>query len=202
MLKKLFLGVVLVSVFGMTGCETVDSENQTVGWVEGSGIVRKDVSKAYTLQKGDPIYIRFSGIKDQGDLEVTLDENGKISLLHLEPILAAGLTPSQLEHKIERLYIDNKIYVNVSVHVTMTAMVYYVQGAVNSPGKFQLVSGTTLLQAIADARGPTSFANLKKVTINRNGKMLSFNVKKIEKDPSLDVRIEAGDLIKIWEHWY
>ena len=84
----------------------------------------------------------------------------------------------------------------------MTAKVYYMQGEVNAPGQYELASGTTLLQAIAGARGPTAFANMKKVTVNRHGKVYTFNVKKLEKDPSNDIKIEAGDVIKVWQKWY
>ncbi len=158
---------------------------------------------AYQLKPLDPIYIRFSGIMEQQQLDLVIDENGEISLLHIStPIKAAGLTTSALEDKIERLYVDGGIYKNVSVNVTMTAKVYYVQGEVQAPGQFQLMSGTTLLQAIAGARGPNAFANLRKVTITRQGKIYTFNLKKLEKDPSRDVKIEAGDVIKVWQQWY
>jgi len=154
----------------------------------------------YTLKPLDPIYIRFSGIQEQQALELVVDENGEISLLHIkEPIKAAGLTTSELEDIIECRYIDGGIYKNVSVNVTMTAKVYYVQGEVNAPGQFQLMSGTTLLQAIAGARGYTPFANKKKVTITRQGKLYTYSTKKLEKDPSKDVIIEAGDVIKVWQ---
>ena len=50
---------------------------------------------AYMLKPLDPIYIRFSGIMEQQQLELVIDENGEISLLHLvDPIQAAGLTTS------------------------------------------------------------------------------------------------------------
>ncbi|WP_372806817.1 polysaccharide biosynthesis/export family protein [Pontiella sp.] len=160
-----------------------------------------DIS-AYQLQPLDPLYIRFSGIQEQQQLELVIDENGKIGLLHLEPIKAAGLTTSELEQKIEKLYIDNGIYKNVSINVTMTAMVFYVQGEVNQPGQFPLTTGTTLLQAIAGARGYTAFAWKTKVTISRHGKIYRFNMKELEKDPSKDVKIEAGDVIKVPQHWY
>lgn len=157
---------------------------------------------AYVLKPSDPIYLRFSGIMEQQSLELVIDENGEIDLLHIEqPVVAAGLTTSALEDKIERLYIDGGIYKNVSVNVTMTAKAYYVQGEVNAPGQFQLVSGTTLVQAIAGARGLTPFAS-KKVTITRQGKIYTFNWKELEKNPALDVTIEAGDVIKIWQSWY
>ena len=109
---------------------------------------------------------------------------------------------AELEEKIEQLYVDGGIYKNVSVNVTMTAKVYYVQGEVIQPGQFQLMSGTTLLQAIAGARGYTAFANKKKVTITRYGKVYTYNVKDLERDPSKDVKIEAGDVIKVWQQWY
>ncbi|MCF7817589.1 MAG: polysaccharide biosynthesis/export family protein [Kiritimatiellales bacterium] len=158
---------------------------------------------AYRLNPLDPLFLRFSGIAEQQQLELVIDENGEISLLHIaEPIKAAGLTTSELAQKIERLYVDGGIYRNVSVNVTMTAKVYYMQGEINQPGQFQLMSGTTLLQAIAGSRGYTAFANKKKVTITRHGKIYTYNATALEKDPSKDVKIEAGDVVKIWQQWY
>lgn len=161
------------------------------------------VIDAYELKPLDPIYVRFSGVMEQQQLELVIDENGEISLLHIKvPIQAAGLTTSELEEKIEKHYVDGGIYKNLSVNVTMTAKVFYVQGEVNAPGQFQLMSGTTLLQAIAGARGYTPFANKKKVTITRYGKIYTYNAKSLEKDPSKDVKIEAGDVVKVWQQWY
>lgn len=158
---------------------------------------------AYVLKPLDPIYIRFSGIMEQQALDLVIDENGEISLLHIrQPIQAAGITTSALEDEIERLYVEGAIYKNVSVNVTMTAKVYYMQGEFNQPGQFQLMSGTTLLQAIAGSRGYTPFANKKKVTINRQGKVYAYDAKELEKDPSKDVKIEAGDVIKVDQKWY
>jgi|TARA_A200000113_G_scaffold225211_2_gene245286 polysaccharide export outer membrane protein len=155
---------------------------------------------AYKLKPLDPLYIRFNGVLDQQFLEPVIDENGDINLLHIdEPVKAAGSTTSELEDTIEQLYIHGGIYRTISVNVTMTAKVYYVQGEVLQPGQFPLSSGTTLLQAIAGARGYTSFANRKKVTISRQGKIYTYNLIALEKDPSLDIKIEAGDVIKVWQ---
>lgn len=160
----------------------------------------KQDSGAYVLKPLDPIYIRFSGIAEQEALDLIIDEEGKISLLHIsEPIVVAGLTTSQLEQKISKLYLDGGIYKNVSVNVTMTAKVYYVQGEVMRPGQVQLVTGTTLLQAIAGSGGYTPFANKRKVTVTRRGKVYKFNMKELEEDPGKDITIEAGDVIKVWQ---
>lgn len=207
MVQKLFLGLMLVSTLLMNGCviQPISTSEQGVAIVEGSTVLSSDNANvdAYVLKPLDPIYIRFSGVIEQVQLDVIVDENGEISLLHLEePIKAAGLTTSVLENRIERLYRDGGIYKNISVNVTMTAKIYYVQGEVNAPGQYQLMSGTTLLQAIAGARGYSPFANKKKVTITRYGKIYTYNAKVLEKNPSKDVKVEAGDVIKVWQQWY
>ncbi|MDF7800507.1 polysaccharide biosynthesis/export family protein [Pontiellaceae bacterium B1224] len=205
-MRKILIFTVLLLSSLLSGCvvQPVNSSNQPIT----SDGVQTEMQKAgdtasyggYTIRAGDPLYIRFNGIMEQQQLEVVVDENGEIGLLHIEePIKAAGLTTSALENKIERLYVDGGIYKNVSVNVTMTAKMYYVQGEVNQPGQFQLISGTTLIQAIAGARGYTPYANKKKVTVTRMGKVYTFNMKELEKDPSKDIKIKAGDVVKVWQ---
>ncbi|MDF7808521.1 SLBB domain-containing protein [Pontiellaceae bacterium B12219] len=205
MMHKFIFSIVVMFSVVLCGCvvQPVGSAGSDGAVNAGTPMADENFTGGYTIKALDPLYIRFSGIMEQQVLEVVVDENGEINLLHIEePIKAAGLSTSQLEHQIERLYIDGGIYKNVSVNVTMTAKVFYVQGEVNAPGQFQLMSGTTLLQAIAGARGPTAFANLKKVTIARHGKVYTYDIKKLERDPSLDVKINAGDVIKVWQTWY
>jgi len=206
MMRKCIFSIVLLLSCLLNGC-VIQPINTTSGGSVDTGapssVSASGDASGYTIKASDPLYIRFAGITDQPALEIPVDENGEINLLHIdEPVMAAGLTTSELESKIERLYMDGGIYKNVSVNVTMTAKVFYVQGEVNAPGQFQLMTGTTLLQAIAGARGPTAFANLKKVTISRQGKVYTYNLKKLERDPSRDVKIEAGDVIKVWQTWY
>ena len=208
-MRKFVVSAVLLLPILFSGCvlQPIDGGSQNVIGLPSSSAEfdsgESEYSGGYTIKTLDPLYIRFSGVVEQQALEVDVDENGEIGLLHImEPIKAAGLTTSALEAQIERLYITGGIYKNVSVNVTMTAKVFYVQGEINQPGQFPLSSGTTLLQAIAGARGPTAFANLKKVTIARHGKVYTFDLKKLEKDPSQDIKIEAGDVIKVWQKWY
>ncbi|MEN8254772.1 MAG: polysaccharide biosynthesis/export family protein [Verrucomicrobiota bacterium] len=211
MVRKLFFSLMLVAAVLVGGCviQPVNApppeqgSSDLAGDDAPSSLSAPGTDAAYKLKPFDPIYIRFSGIMEQQQLELVIDENGEVSLLHIdEPIKAAGLTASELEQKIEQLYVEGGIYKNVSVNVTMTAKIFYVQGEVNQPGQFQLMSGTTLLQAIAGARGYTPFANKRKVTITRYGKVYTYNTKDLEKDPSKDVKIEAGDVIKVWQQWY
>jgi protein involved in polysaccharide export with SLBB domain len=205
MMRKMFILICVLGSFFHTGCvlQPVDSSSLPTGYTStqegGASTVYGEDIGAYELRPLDPIFIRFSGINEQQQLELVIDENGEISLLHLPPIKAAGLTTSALEDKIEQLYVEGGIYKHASVNVTMTAKVFYVQGEVNAPGQFQLMSGTTLIQAIAGSRGYTAFANKKKVTVTRQGRVYTFNMKELEKDPSKDVKIQAGDVIKVWQ---
>lgn len=198
MRKFIFSTVLMISTL-LTGCviQPVNAPQGSEASVMGEKSTDVMNPGAVTLKPLDPLYIRFSGILEQQQLELTIDENGEISLLHIEPIMAAGMSPSQLANTIERLYIEGGIYKNVSVNVTMTAKVFYVQGEVNQPGQFPLSSGTTLMQAIAGARGYTAFAWQSRVTITRHGKVYKFNMKDLENDPARDVKIEAGDVIKV-----
>ncbi len=196
-MKKLYSILFVITCLLAVGCTSnsayMDSQTR-----EAHAVSEK--LDAYKLKPLDPLYIRFNGVLDQQFLEPVIDENGDINLLHIdEPVKAAGSTTSELEDTIEQLYIHGGIYRTISVNVTMTAKVYYVQGEVLQPGQFPLSSGTTLLQAIAGARGYTSFANRKKVTISRQGKIYTYNLIALEKDPSLDIKIEAGDVIKVWQ---
>ena len=206
MFRKFISSLMLVVAVLLGGCVVQPVAPSEDGAVPAGGAALSPevaVASAYKLRPLDPIYIRFSGIMEQQQLELVVDANGEISLLHLdEPIQAAGLSTSELEDRIEHSYVDAGIYKHLSVNVTMTAKVYYVQGEVNAPGQFQLMSGTTLLQAIAGARGYTSFANKKRVTVTRYGKVLTYNTKDLEKHPSKDIKIKAGDVIKVWQQWY
>jgi len=210
MFRKFISSLMLVVAVLLSGCvvQPINAPEQENAVPSEGGFAAPSLESsvdmgAYKLRPLDPIYIRFSGIMEQQQLELVVDSNGEINLLHLdEPVKAAGLSTSELEDKIECRYVEAGIYKHLSVNVTMTAKVYYVQGEVNAPGQFQLMSGTTLLQAIAGARGYTPFANKKRVTITRYGKVKTYNTKDLEKHPSKDVKIKAGDVIKVWQQWY
>lgn len=185
--KSFFYFVVLIYFCGCSSTK-IDLNN-----IEENSL---EYIEPYKLKPLDPLFIRFNGILDQSALEIVIDNSGYINLLHIsQPLLASGLTTSELEEIIEKTYIDGEIYKNISVNVTVTAKAYYVQGEVNEPGQFELMPRTTLLQAIAKARGYSPFANKKKVTVARQGKIFTYNLASIEENPSQDIIIEAGDII-------
>lgn len=172
-----------------------------VGKADASSVPVDSDASAYRIKPLDPIIIQYSGIPEQPPVDVVVNENGEINLPHLGLVKASGLTSFGLEREIERRYKEGQIYRNVSINVMLTAKSYYILGEVNASGQFPLTSGTTLMQAIAAARGPSPYAS-NKVTITRQGQIYKYNIKDIERHPTQDVKLEAGDLIKVLRSWF
>lgn len=150
----------------------------------------------YRLRPLDPIIIYLRGILPKDDqVEDQIDEQGYIRMTYLKPIKAAGKTATELEDEIERQYIDGKIYRSITVQVVLPSQSYFIEGEVKAPGRIQLVSGMTLMQAIAQAGSFTDYAKRTDVRIVRGGTTTRFNAIEITENPTKDVRIEPGDRI-------
>ncbi len=157
----------------------------------------------YRLRALDPLVITLLGIPQEKQMETVIDERGNITIPYIEePVPAAGLTTSELERKIQRIYTEGQIYRNITVNIRAHAKIYYVEGEVKRPQEYELNRRITLLQAIAAASGYTEYANKTKVTITRNGQVATYNAKKLEKHPELDVPVEAGDRIKVHRSFF
>jgi len=153
----------------------------------------------YHLRALDPLMITLLGIPEEKILQEIIDEHGNITIPYIkEPVPAAGLTTSELEREIERIYTEAEIYRNITASIQTHGKIYYMEGEVKRPQEYELSRRITLLQAIAAASGYTDYANEKNVTITRNGQVMRFNAKEIEKSPELDVQVEAGDRIKVY----
>ncbi len=101
--------------------------------------------------------------------EVVVRPDGKISMPLIGDVRASGLTADQLAEQIADRLKEFKETPTVSVSVkAVNSYNVYVLGEVATPGKFQLQSYTTVLQAIALAGGFTQFASRNKMQVIRN----------------------------------
>jgi polysaccharide export outer membrane protein len=100
--------------------------------------------------------------------QVVIRPDGKISLALIGDVVARGLTADQLAKAIADKYKAVKSNPSVSVNV-MEVNSYYVflVGEVVKPGKLQLKSYTTILQAISLAEGFTEFASRDSILVVR-----------------------------------
>ncbi len=173
---------------------------------ESAATATMSSSTAYRLKAGDPVIIYLRGIGGiagaEQQIEDVVDENGSVNLPYVGAIQAGGKTSTELEHTVQRAYIDQQIYKYITVNVVVPSRSYYVRGEIRSPGRFPLMSRVTVVQAIAAAGGFTEFANHSKVEILRGTQRIRVDVAELEKYPERDRELESGDVIIVQRSFF
>jgi polysaccharide export outer membrane protein len=118
---------------------------------------------------------------------VTVRPDGMITLPLIGELRAGGLTANEVRDDIKARLERYKEVPEVSVTVAdIRSYNLYILGEVRTPGRYQVKSRTTLLQALALAGGFTPFAATEKIVLVRRGQ--DANERR--------VRIRYRDLIK------
>lgn len=133
---------------------------------------------------------------------VPVDAFGNIELPLVGSVTAAGKSATQLSREIARK-LDDKYLENAQVSVVVSAPVaqkVIVQGEVTQPGVYQIEgSSTTLLGALALARGETRVAALENVVVLRtvNGQRMGavFDINSIRSGQDKDPEILSDDTV-------
>ena len=121
-----------------------------------------------TLLEGDVLKISFPGAPNL-DTTQQIRRDGVIALSLVGEVEAAGLTPKELEERLEELYAPQLVSKEVNVTVVSSAFTVFVIGAVVNPEKIQSNRPLTALEAIMEAGGfDQAKANLKTVTVIRH----------------------------------
>ena len=119
------------------------------------------------LGPGDVIDVKFR-FTPELDYQQTIRPDGKISLLIVEEVMVAGLTPEGLDKHLTQLYATKLKSPEITVFVvSLIQPLIYVTGQVKRPDAYNLESGTTVIKAIAMAGGFTEIASPSKVKIIR-----------------------------------
>ena len=88
----------------------------------------------------------------------------------------------------------------ISVQQAQVQRAVTISGGVKGPGKQQWASDLTLGSAIGSAGGISDFGSPKGIQVVRDGKILgTYNYKEIQKDPSKDIKLLAGDQVIVKE---
>lgn len=118
---------------------------------------------------------------------VTVRPDGKISLPLVGDVTAVGLTPDQLTKEIVARLREYKENPNVSVIVQqVNSYGIFVLGEVAHPGKYQLKTYTTVLQAVSMAGGFTPYASKNKMFVLR---------KVPERDTEVRIPIDYDEIV-------
>ena len=135
------------------------------------------------------------------DKTVQIDSSGRVSMPLIGQVAAAGKTVSALESDLERLYgIRHLQSPDISVLVKESkGQQVTLNGEFLTPGVYPSSTNTTLLQAVALARGLSPIGDSSKIFVYRDfqGKKLvaNYNLMKIQQGQAVDPRIYGGDII-------
>jgi polysaccharide biosynthesis/export protein len=155
----LWLVITLLVLVGSTGCQKTLPAREP--------IETRTVATEFLLGPEDVLEIVVWRNQDLSRV-VVVRPDGMISMPIIGDVQAAGLTPDQLGERITKRLKDFKENPSVSVSVKeVNSYTVFLLGEVAKPGKYQLKSYTTILQAISMAGGFTPFASKNKLQVVR-----------------------------------
>jgi polysaccharide export outer membrane protein len=160
------------------------------------------VDQDYRISPLDRLRVSVFQVGDlSGDFQVDL--GGNMTMPLIGQVRAVDLTTRQLQEllaqRLGQQYLRNP---QVTVAVTeSTRRNITVDGSVRQPGQYPLSGPTTLLQAVAMARGPDENANTHRVAVFRQieGQRMAaaFDLAEIRRGRAEDPVIYTGDIIVV-----
>jgi len=169
--------------------------------------------EAYRIGPRDVITLTvYAGGELQNQLDLTVSEKGTINIPFIGSVSAAGHTILELENIITKPLAQD-YFVNPEVNISVKeyhSLQYFISGAVESPGLYEMTSKATLLELLAKAGGvlPTrgNVAYIQRKSGNHNGKgesestdSIKVDLKKLldQGDMSQNRALESGDVVYI-----
>lgn len=200
-----FAALILVAALMLSGC--AGSRGGPIPY-EPEGFQAPDapqplqLSEDYKIAPLDTLKISVFQVPDlSGDFEVDL--TGHIPMPLLGNVSAANMTTAELDalltRKLGEKYLQSP---DVSVGITKSASrVVTVDGSVRQPGQFQVAGSTTLMQAVALARGTDENANPRRIAIFRTiqGQRMAaaFDLVSIRRGQMEDPKVYPGDIVVV-----
>jgi len=181
--RAAFTVLIVALCAGVSGCQSPKSPPPSASSAPAAQNNAAGPAPAVSLvlREGDTIRITFPGAHSLDSVQ-TIRRDGKITLEQMGQMgemIAAGLTPHELEQKLLEKYGPQLVIKEVSVTVQASEFVIYVSGAVLRPGKIIADHPLTPLEAVLEAGLDETRANLKKVDVireNPNGKVENFTI--------------------------
>ena len=156
MRRALAAGVAVIATLFSAGCASVST-------LPPDAMIP---SRPVILAPGDSVKLTFPGAPELSQSQ-KIRADGKLNLLQIGEVDAAGKSLPQFQSELVRLYRPKLRNSDVLVTLESGVMQVYVSGAVHKPGKLSFDQPTTILQVIAEAGGLTEFGSLKKVSVVR-----------------------------------
>ena len=157
---------------------------------------------AFALGPLDKVRIQVVGIEELNQT-FQIDASGRITFPYAGSIQAAGLSTIELADALKAAlrasYVRNpQVSVNLEETVSQTVTV---DGEVQLPGEYPVAGDTTLMRAVAKARGLTEYAQPRHVTVFRtvNGTSMAglYDLRAIRSGVYRDPPVYSGDLVVV-----
>jgi polysaccharide biosynthesis/export protein len=153
---------------------------------------KPDVS-SYHLGPGDRLEIKVLGADELAG-QYSVQDDGTIKMLMVGEVPAAGLTPEQVQARIEEKLRAGRYITQPHASVAvLTYRPFYILGEVARPGGYPYVSGMKVLSAVAAGGGYTYRANQNYVIVTRNGE---------ESRADVLLSIQPDDIIRVPERYF
>jgi polysaccharide export outer membrane protein len=174
------------------------------GQADGAGNPRLGGERRplYRLNHSDVVALSFT-LSPEFDQTLTIQPDGYVALKDAGPVLAQGLTLEEFRLAVGRAYTGYLHDPQVAVALKEFEHPYFVAGGeVGKPGKYELRSDTSIIEAVQIAGGFTHEAKHSQVLLFRrvNDDLVEarvFNLKKMLKEKSLGEasQLRPGDLV-------
>jgi len=197
--------LVLLALLALAGCAgkppVVASADQ-VGFAFPAAEL-KQAPEEYRIGPQDTINITVFQEPDLSLQNVLVDASGNVLLPLIGSVSAAGRTTAELSKEIAKR-LDSRYLIDPQVSVIVSSAVSQkvtVEGAVASPGVYNVRGQTTLLEALAMAKGPTQVADLDEVVIFRtvSGQRMAarFDLRDIRRGAVPDPQVLGNDTVVV-----
>lgn len=165
-----------------------------------------DGAPEYLIGVGDGLTLTLRAVESREE-KVTVRPDGNISFSLVENVRAAGLTPTQLDQALTRelshFLRDPKVDVEVTEYRSkMVSLLGALQAVVTSgtktgQGRYPLRTRTTVLDAVLEAGGTTSDAQLERVQLVRRGRVYTLDLQRVltTGDQAHNPELQGGDIV-------
>jgi polysaccharide export outer membrane protein len=194
MKKRVFPGLAIVASLGLVAGRAE---------AQRPGKAAESTAAVYRIGPEDVLQISVFGNEDLSRT-VPVRPDGMISLPLLNDVEAAGLTPMELRESLMTKLVEFVPSAEIAVIVTeIHSFLITVIGQVSEPGRYDLRSSATVVDALAMAGGFREFAGRSRiVVIRREGnteRRIAFDYDKLgaNKGPQENFPLRPGDIVMV-----
>jgi polysaccharide export outer membrane protein len=204
--RPLTRAAVMAGALALSGCQTPLSRDVARGKEAYNTFPATNPDAPLGEYRIGPLDVLDVSVFREPDLSVksvTVDASGKILVPLIGQVPAAGRSANELSGELAKL-LSAKFLESPNVVVTVitaASQQVTVEGSVNEAGVFQIKGHTTLLEALAMAKGTSRTAALSQTVVFRNidGRRNAalFDLSKIQRGTAPDPEIQGSDIIVV-----